>query len=233
METLAMVIMLLVAVAFVIKLTYHGPVGLAVTCVMGVLFVLLTWEYATVQSKTQITDWLSNSALMLDTSVVLTLDVAVQMVMCVLMAKKVTKGSLSRKSEALLELILWFPGILIFPVIFAALVKMMFALTGMDFALIGWSCAAVVAIGLPLAVYAVKWLLSDDDDRLELMFVVNGLIAVLGIIATVNGSTAAVGTNSVDLTALVGIFATLAIGTVCGYVINKIETKRQIKRILK
>ncbi len=233
METLVMVIMLLVAVAFVMKLTYHSPVGLAVTCVMGALFVLMTWEYATVQSKTQITDWLSNSALMLDTSVVLTLDVAVQMVMCVLMAKKVTTGSLSGKSEALLELILWFPGVLIFLVIFAALVKMMFALTGMDFALIGWSCAAVIVIVLPLAVYTVKWLLRDDDDRLELMFVINGLIAVLGIIATVNGRTAAIGTNNVDLAALAGVFATLAIGTLCGLVINKIETKRQIKRIIK
>ncbi|MFG6391136.1 MAG: hypothetical protein K1V76_02335, partial [Candidatus Amulumruptor sp.] len=115
METLVMVIMLLVAVAFVMKLTYHGPVGLAVTCVMGALFVLMTWEYATVQSKTQIADWLSDPALMLDTSVVLTLDVAVQMAMCVLMAKKVATGSLSRKSDAFLELILWFPGILIFP----------------------------------------------------------------------------------------------------------------------
>ena len=233
METLVMVIMLLIAVAFVIKLTYHGPIGLAVTCAVGALFVFMTWEYAALQSKTQIADWLADTGLMLDTSVVLTIDVAVQMVMCVLMAKKVSGNLMSRRDKALLELTLWFPGILIFPVIFAMLVKMMFSFTGRDFSLIGWFCGAVVVVGLPLAVYCMKWLLRDDDDRLELMFLVNGLIAVLGIIATVNGRTAATGTNEVDLTALGGICAILALGTVCGLVIDRIGTNRQIKRIIK
>lgn len=233
METLVMVIMLLVVAAFVIKLTYHGPIGLGVTCAVGALFVFMTWEYATLQSKTQIADWLADTKLMLDVAVLLTVDVAVQMVMCVLMAKKVAGNRLSRKAEVLLELTLWFPGILIFPVIFAMLVKMMFSFTGMDFSLIGWSCAAIVVIGLPLAVYAMKWLLREDDDRLELMFLINGLIAVLGIIATVNGRTASSGTNNVDIGALGGICAILALGAVCGIIINRIDTKRQIKRIVK
>lgn len=225
--------MLLVAFSFVMKLTYHKTLGIIVMCGIGALFAILTWEYATTQSKTQISDWLSNPDLMLDTSVVLTIDVALQLVMCVLMARKISGNYMSKKAEMLLELTLWFPGLLIFPVLFATIVKMMFSLPGIDFSLIGWSCAVIVAAGIPVCVYLVKWLLRDDDERLELMFLVNGLIAVLGVIATVNGRTAATGTNDIDMAALCGVIATLGAGTVLGLFINKFETKRHINRITK
>lgn len=225
--------MLLVAVSFMMKLTYHKPLGIMIMCGVGALFAILTWEYATTQSKTQIADWLSNPDLMLDTSVVLTIDVAVQLVMCILMARKISGSTMSKRADMLLELTLWFPGLLIFPVLFAGIVKMMFALPGIDFTLIGWSCAGLVAVGIPVCVYLLKLLLNDADERLELMFLVNGLIAVLGVIATVNGRTAATGTNDVDIIALCGVIATLGIGTILGLFINKFETKRQINRITK
>lgn len=225
--------MLLVAVSFVMKLTYHKPLGIIIMCGVGAFFAILTWEYASTQSKTQISDWLSNPDLMLDTSVVLTVDVALQLVMCVLMARKLSRNIMSRKAEMLLDLTLWFPGLLIFPVLFATIVKMMFSLPGIDFSLIGWSCAAFVVIGIPVCVYLVKLLLRDDDERLELMFLVNGLIAILGVIATVNGRTSASGTNDIDITALCGVIVTLGVGTILGLFINKFETKRQINRITK
>ena len=50
--------------------------SVAAIAVVATLFVGLMWPYAIQQSKTQIADWLANVQLMLDTSVVLTVEVA-------------------------------------------------------------------------------------------------------------------------------------------------------------
>ena len=48
--------------------------------------------YAIQQSKTQIADWLADVQLMLDTSVVLTVEVALQMAFCMLAVHVLTTG---------------------------------------------------------------------------------------------------------------------------------------------
>jgi len=52
------------------------------------------------------------------------------------------------------------------------------------------------------------------------------LLAILGIVATVNGRTAVNGTNSVDWFALLGIILTLLIGISIGMLIYIIKIKR-------
>ena len=88
MEIVIVIIMLLVGFNFVLKLTYHNLLGKLLTCAVAALFVGLMWEEATTQSKTQISDWLNRPELMLDTSVLLTVDVFFQVAFCVMMAKK-------------------------------------------------------------------------------------------------------------------------------------------------
>ena len=57
--------------------------------------------------------------------------------------------------------------------------------------------------------YGLGLLIPEKEIRLELLFMINLLIAALGIVATVNGRTAATGTNHVEWTALAGVFAIL------------------------
>ena len=76
METVVVVLMILVCFNFMMKQTFRKRGSVAAIAVVATLFVGLMWPYAIQQSKTQIADWLANVQLMLDTSVVLTVEVA-------------------------------------------------------------------------------------------------------------------------------------------------------------
>lgn len=48
---------------------------------------------------------------------------------------------------------------------------------------------------------------------------VNALIALLGVIATVNGRTAVAGTDNIEWEVLLGVMALLVVGAVAGFLI--------------
>lgn len=140
---------------------------------------------------------------------------------------------LSKKDIILYCICLWIPGLLIFPVLFAALTQLIFALPGTDFTIIGLATTVAILVLTLLMAYLIKWLLPETDIRLELLFMINLLIAALGIVATVNGRTAAVGTNDVDWYALLTVLGLLAFGCVGGLIINRFIIIRKINRIQK
>ena len=86
-------------------------------------------------------------------------------------------------------------------------------------------------IGLFLLAWVFKELLPEEDMRLELLALINMLIAILGVIATVNGRTAAVGTNSVEWAALAAVFGLLAIGAAAGLIIYRYSTNKLISKL--
>lgn len=232
METVVMIIMMAVSFSFILKLTFHRSLGAIALALVAAVFVFLACDRATTQSKTQIADWLQNPSLMLDASIWLTVDVAFQICFCIIAAKG-TVGKMSKRDMIASRICLWIPGLLIFPVLFAALTQLIFALPGMDFAVIGLSTGAAVLLVVPLTALAVKWLLPEKDIRLELMLLINLFIAALGIVATVNGRTAAAGTNNIDMAALAAVFGLLAAGGVAGSLLNQLLTNRKVNRIQK
>ena len=181
--------------------------------------------------KNQIADWLNAPDLMLDTSVILTVDVFFQVTFCVMMAKKIAGEKLSKAQGAIYTVAFWFPGLLIFPVLFALLVEIIFAFPGNDFSTLAWATGAFVLVAAPSLSYLIKFLLPERDLRLELMFVVNAITAILGIIATVNGRTAVKGTNNVEWDALAGFLLIMAAGAVAGILIHKRSTRKIISKI--
>lgn len=231
METVVLIIMLMVSFNFALKQTYHKAVGITATCLLAALFVGLAWPYAASQSKTQITDWLNAPDLMLDTSVLLTVDVFFQITFCVMMAKKIAGEQLSVVQRAIYAVALWFPGLLIFPVLFALLVEIIFSFPGNDFSTLSWATATCVLIAAPSLSYLIRFLLPEKDLRLELMFVVNAITTILGIIATVNGRTAVKGTNSVEWDALAGFLLIIAAGTVAGIMVNRRSIRKTISKL--
>ena len=231
METVVLIIMLMVSFNFALKLTYHKAAGMIATCMLAALFAGLAWPLAVSQSKTQIADWLNAPDLMLDTSVILTVDVFFQVTFCVMMAKKIAGEKLSKAQGAIYTVAFWFPGLLIFPVLFALLVEIIFAFPGNDFSTLAWATAAFVLVAAPLLSYLIRFLLPERDLRLELMFVVNAITAILGIIATVNGRTAVKGTNNVEWDALAGFLLIMAAGAVAGILIHKRSTRKIISKI--
>ena len=141
METVVVVLMILVCFNFMMKQTFRKRGSVAAIAVVATLFVGLMWPYAIQQSKTQIADWLANVQLMLDTSVVLTVEVALQMAFCMLAVHVLTTGPVKKRTLWAYRALRWFPGILIFPVLFSGLVYLIFSFPGVSFSLVAWSMA--------------------------------------------------------------------------------------------
>ena len=230
METVVLVMMTVVCFNYLLKQTWRKPFFVALSAVVCALFVGLAWPWAIEQSKNQIAGWLADSALMLDMAVLLTLEVALQMTFCVVAAHIHTAGRVKPSVVWIYRLLRWFPGLLVFPVLFSLLVAAIFALPGISFPLTAWSLAATVAVAIPLGRWALKHLLPEKEIRLELLFLTNALIAILGIIATVNGRTAVAGITSVDWPSLGGVMAFVAAGLLLGVAVFRIKQKRMNKK---
>ena len=229
METVVIVLMILVSFNFLVKLTYAKVWWAAIITVGAALFVGLMWPYAIEQSRTQIDEWLSNPSLMLDTSVILTIEVVIQMSFCMLAAHIMTAGKLNRRTVWLYRILRWFPGVLILPVLFSVLVWLIFAFPGVSFSLIAWSMAGATLLLIPAGILFLLWLLPEKDLRLEILFLTNALTAILGIIATVNGRTAVVGVSEVNWMAVAGVIAIIAAGALVGLIIHKRKRIKHLK----
>ena len=229
METVVLVMMISVCFNYMLKQTYRKIYSVLLSAAVCALFVGLMWPYAIEQSKSQISDWLADSSLMLDIAVILTLEVAIQMSFCILSAHIQTSGKVKPITIWVYRILRWFPGVLIFPVLFSLLVSAIFALPGVSFSLVAWGLAAIVFVAIPLGCWGIKWLLPEKEIRLELLFLANALIAILGVIATVNGQTAVAGISEVDWSALGGIVVLLIFGLMAGVIAYRIKLKRIIR----
>ena len=230
MESVVLVMMVVVCFNYLLKQTWRKPFYVAVSAGVCVLFLGLPWPWAIEQSKNRIAGWLADTTLMLDLAVVLTLEVALQITFCIVAAHIHSAGRVKPSVVRIYRLLRWFPGLLVFPVLFSLLVAAIFALPGVSFPLTAWSLAAVVAVVIPLGRWALKHLLPEKEIRLELLFLANALIALLGIIATVNGRTAVAGVTSVDWPALGGVTSFVAAGLLLGVAVFRIKQKRMNKK---
>ena len=226
METVVWVMILLVCFNFVLKQTYCKVWMVAVLSVFCALFVALTWQWAIEQSKSQLQDWLNNPALMLDTAVILSIEVIIQMAYCILAAHLMNTGKVSRRTLFIYKLLRWFPGLLIFPVLFHLETMCMFWLTGMEFTTIAYGLSVMVLIAIPVLTWGIKWLIPEKDLRVEVFFLSNALIAVLGVIATVNGRTAVAGVSEVNWDALGGMVGLMLLGGIVGFTIYRLKQNR-------
>lgn len=122
-------------------------------------------------------------------------------------------------------LLVIYPGLLIFPVLFSLEVTTIFALPGMDFTLIAWGLAVLVAVVFVVLGFGLEYLLPERELRLELLFLLNVLIAILGVIATVNGRTAVEASGEVDWLALVAVVLLFVVFSTIGFFWSKRRTK--------
>jgi hypothetical protein len=207
----------LVCFNFVLKQTYRKAWMVGTVSVVCALFIASTWPWAIEQSKSQLQDWLNSPTLMLDTAVVLSVEVIIQMAYCIMAAHLMNTGVVRRRTLWMYKLLRWFPGLLIFPVLFHLETMCMFWLTGVEFTTIAYGLAVVVAIAIPALTWGIRWLIPEEELRLEMFFLGNAFIAILGIIATVNGRTAVAGFSEVNWMALLGIVGLMLLGGVIGF----------------
>lgn len=225
MRTVIIVIMVLICMNYILKLSYRGFYMVLLSSAVSALFVGLTWPFAIEQSASQISHWLSDTALMLNIAVILTLNVVVQVAFCFLYAKIHTSSRVKRSIAKIYNFLLWMPDLLIFPVLFYILVTVIFSLPGASFSLVAWILAAMVFAAIPIATSIIRRILPEDSIRLEMLFLSNLLIAILGTIASVNGRTAVEKAGYLDYTALAGVCTLAFIGLATGFIIHVIKIK--------
>ena len=229
MDTIVLILILLTAFNFLLKQTFWKPIAVGVTAAIAAVFVILVWPYAIEQSKTQIADWLSDNQLMLDTSVVLTLEIVLQMAFCLLAVHVANFSPVKRRMMWAYCVLYWFPGVLIFPVLFFGLTQAIFSFPGVSFKLIAWLFGLFIFVVIPVGRWLVRWLLPEEELRLELFFLSYSLVAILGIIATVNGRTAVDGVSDVDWSALTGCIILFLVGAIVGWIVYVIKRKLTFK----
>lgn len=229
MDTVVWILILLTAFNFLLKQSFWRPVATCVAAGIAALFVVLVWPLAIEQSKTQIADWLSDNQLMLDTSVVLTVELSLQMAFCLLSVHVANYSPVKPRMRWMYKALYWFPGVLVLLVLFFGLTQTIFTFPGMSFRLLAWLFAAFVLVAVPLGRWLIKRLLPEPELRLELFFLTNALAAVLGIIATVNGQTAVAGTTTVDWVDLGGCVALFVAGALAGWIIFIVKRKLTFK----
>ena len=225
METIVLLLFILVCCSFLLKQTFVRNLQIAITAVAAMVFTGLAWRVAILQSSTEIAAWLANTDLVRDISVLLNIDVLLAMAFCLLAADVKVAGRIGRKARWLYAFLRFFPGIMIVPMMFGILVETIFAFPGEDFSLIAWSLGAVFFIAIPLLTYLVKRLLPETFLRFDI------LIALMGIVATVNGKTAVVGTDNTNLEALGGTFLLVAIFGFVGMVWQRRHIRKQIQQM--
>ncbi len=231
METLVLVMMILVCFSFVLKQTFHGVKEIMVIAVLIAFFVGLSWPFAIEQSKTQIAAWIADQKLMLDMAVLLSVDVALTMLFCVHHVDLKTSEHVSRRKWMFYIALKYFPGLLVFPVLFSLLVMMIFMLPGMSFQVVAWTLAVALLVLVPALTYGIRWLLPERPIRLELLFLVEVLLGLMGIVGTVNGNTAVAGINSVDLKSLLGVVGIVIVGMALGLCYYRVKMQKLSQKL--
>ncbi len=224
--------MLVIALNFILKLSFNKIGVVVFIATTAALCVGMLWPQAILQSKTQISDYLHSPDLMLDTSVILTIEVIINMAYCMLAVRIAADGKLKGRVIWLYRILRWFPGFAIYPVLFSSLVYLIFSLPGHSFPMIAWSFAAVVFVSVVALSLLLRYLLYEKELRLEFLFLTNIFIAILGIVATVNGRTTMVAQNSVDLLSLCAVIIMVLLFAVAGVYLRQIKMKKNIKKQL-
>lgn len=227
METAVILLMALVLLNIVLKVSFFHIKETMVLSIFIMLIMAFSWPLAIEQSKTQITDWLNNQQQMVDTAVLLTIDISLQLVFCFSMAGKLAGEKWGTKQKVEHLLLTYFPGLTVFIVLFCLLVWSIFAFPGCDFQLVSWGVGTVLAIAIPALSYAVKFLLPEKEIRLELLFMGNIAAGILCIVTTVNGKTAVEGKTTIDWTSLLLVGAITLIGALGGLALRQYKQNKQ------
>lgn len=227
MEILVTVLMILVALSFILKQSFGKTWTVIAISATAAVFTGLSWPLAIEQSKSQISTWLADPALMLDTAVVLSVEIIIQISFCIMAVNLSAEGQMPKWKIVLYRILRWFPGVLIFPVLFSALVYAIFSFPGVDFRLTAWIMAAATVFLIPCGAWLFRKAVPEKDLRLELLFILNILTALFGIVGTVNGQTAVEGFSEVDWSASAGIALITLAGAACGLAWYVVRLKKK------
>ncbi len=221
METVVPILMLFIAIGSLLKVSFNNFWYSILIGTVAAIFIVATYQFATLQSKTQLADYLQNSNMMQNIAVLVTIESGIMFAFDFLSLRRLFGRKVKRWIMLLLN---WFPGLLIFPVLFFILTQAIFSFPGVRFETTAWLMAASAFILFPALAYGFKKLISDEELRFEVHFIVTLVVTILGLICTVNGNvTYAATEQAVDWKAISTAIGTFALAFTFGYGSNKLK----------
>ena len=128
MELIIHILMLFIVINCSFKLSFWKLWQTVIYSLIAGLFVAGTWQYAILQSKTQIADYLQNTEALQNMAIIITLESALCFGYCVAFLR----GLYGKKNLWWAELLRWYPSLLLFPVLFYYLTEAIFRLPFSD-----------------------------------------------------------------------------------------------------
>ncbi|GHT21028.1 hypothetical protein AGMMS4957_09210 [Bacteroidia bacterium] len=228
MEYIIQILMLFIGINCLLKLSFRKGWQTVVFGFLCAVFIVSVCPFAILQSKTQLADFLNNTRVMQDTAVLITIESVICFGFCFFSLREIPGR---KKGKGWMTFLDWYPGLLLFPVLFYLLTQIIFSLSGTSFTLIACLFAAAVLIGLPLLAWLIKRLYPEKEFRLELHFLVSLFVCIIGLITTVDGTVTYSAVNETFDAKALAVSATLfAVLFLTGYGWNKVKWRIQQKK---
>lgn len=230
MELIVQILTLFILINSLLKLSFWKWWQAVLFGLVCAVFILWAKQYAILQSKTQLQDYLSNRGALQDMAVLVTVESGIYLGFCF----AALMNRFGKKINRWLLPLYWYPSLLLFPVLFFVLTQMIFSLSGVDFDIIAYALASVTLVLLPLAAYGMKRLVPETDLRLEVLFLVSLFVCVLGLLTTVNANVTYAATEQpLNFKALALSFGLFLVLFTTGYVWSKVKWKIKQRKNLK
>ncbi len=228
MEILIYTLIVFVLLSCAFKLSLWGWTARIVFGALLAAFVVWSEQYAVLQSKTQLADYLANVTALQNMAVVVTID----SVFCFGYAFCYFQDmydTVQQQRKWWLTILKWYPSLLMLPVTFYAFTQTLFVAMGVDFSTTTWAFAITSLIGIPLLAEGCKWLVPEKDGRIEMQLLSGCFVCILGLISTESGKMVykvqETPTNWHMIALAIGVFAVLF---ALGIIIDRI--KYRLKR---
>ena len=188
MKSIMLIVQALILLGFGLKMSFwtkRTGVTIAFLCLLFSLCIL-HWTVDIPQNR--LTDWMGDYHSMQDIAVCLVLDVALQAAFCVMSVRRKYCASVSQTGMWVYRILSGYPGVLLFGGIFLAQVMLLGSLPGQSFWLTAFLQGLFLMLVLLLLRKSFTQLLPQAENRLELLFLVEILAGILGILSTVCGN---------------------------------------------
>ena len=176
MELVVQILMLFIVVGTAVRLSFERVWVSLLFGLVAAAFVYLTYPLAIEQTKTGLAGYIADRSLREYAAIFISLEVAL------LIGYSFSRLELphTRRARLIALGLRLYPGLLIFPVLFYLQSTLIFALPGVDFGIVSLLLALGSLLLLVGLGYLMRYLLPEEELRLEVYFVF-----ILGIIASV------------------------------------------------
>ena len=146
MQLIISILILFILINCVLKLSFWRIWQAALFGAVCGAFVIATYPYAILQSKTQLADYLQNTTALQNMAVIITLESVVCFAYCI----AVLRGWFGQQERWWVKPLKWYPSLLVFPVLFYLQTELVFSFPGTSFSAISYAFAAAVVVLVPL-----------------------------------------------------------------------------------